>query len=399
MIRVSRPSRCFIIALALASGGASMVTTCRASSDADVPVWLRPVTFSKAAQASEQLRFSMTRTGTLTARLPAMAYVTHDRLRAVSIRPAGEGKVIHVAVMPGQRVHKGEVLVTYHDHALHTLYLQQAESASALASADAALSEAESAFQRGLKLRGSSVTQAEIERRHTAVKQQRALRVAAQARVKLINHRLTEEFTSPTESIGEDETSRLLAPVDGVIESVNVAEDDDVRQGDGIISLDDVSHVWVIAEIRPEAAARLVVGGDVALRPAGQDMSPKLIAHIATIDAMADPATGLLKVTSVIANPDGVLRPGEMLDAWMDTTRQASGVIVPRAAIQEILQHHVVFVPVGRNGKFQPIALRVRLESGDEAVIEGALTGGTNIVTQGSFALKGAALLSAAGGD
>lgn len=157
MNRVSRLSRCFIIALTLASGGPSLMTTCRASSDADVPVWLRSVTFSKAAQASEQLRFSTTRTGTLAARLPAMAYVTHDRLRAVSIRPAGEEKVIHVAVMPGQRVHKGEVLMTYHDHALHTLYLQQEEAASALASANAALSEAESAFQRDLKLRGRDV--------------------------------------------------------------------------------------------------------------------------------------------------------------------------------------------------------------------------------------------------
>ncbi|GBR01110.1 efflux RND transporter periplasmic adaptor subunit [Acetobacter oeni] len=364
---------------------------------ADTPAWSRTVHLDAAAQASEKLVIVPVRSGELHGDVSAMASVVINAARSVVIRPAGSGKVTDVKIIPGEHVSQGQVMIVYTDHSLHELYLQRSQALAALASARASLSEATTAWQRGHALNGSTVSTGEVQRRLATKQQAQAMLAARQADIDTIDHRLTEEFTSVTETIGHGEESRLISPVSGMVQSLAAAVASDITAGEAVAVVTDLSTVWIVAEVRPREAAELSLGGRIFTRPAGDEMAPPLVTTISTIDGMADPATGLLRVVSIADNRSGNIRPGEMLDARLETKRSVSGLIVPTTGIQQIDGHSVVYTPDGRDG-FQPHEVRVLLATDDLAVIGSNLTASDKVVSDGSFALKGAALLAGADG-
>ncbi|EHH68883.1 efflux RND transporter periplasmic adaptor subunit [Gluconobacter morbifer] len=363
------------------------------SSRAASPPWLQPQTLSFEARQSEHLVTQPARTGTLHETVSAMATVSADLSRTVLIRPTGDGKVTDVLVTPGQSVHVGQPLINYTDHSLHVLALQSRQMHAALLSAQAALSEAQVAYQRGESLSGSTVSRGEVKRRQAAVQEARSIVAAREADIGLIEHRLHEEFNSVTERVVKDEDSSLISPVNGVVQSLQTAVAADVMPGQPVATVVDLSTVWIIVRLQVGDVSRLGVGSGVLLRPAGDENAPALHATVSTVDGVADPMTGLLRVVCVVHNPDPSLRPGTMMDATLETTHTASGVIVPAAAIQTVQGHDLVYVQT-RTGEFQPNEVRVRLEAAGSVVVEGDLKAGDLVVTDGSFALKSMALVS-----
>ncbi|GAN63333.1 cation efflux protein [Acetobacter indonesiensis NRIC 0313] len=372
---------------------AAILAAAPAAAHAETPAWLRPVHLAVDGQESEKLVIVPIHSGELRATIPAMASVTSNTARSIVIRPAGSGKVTNVSITPGQHVRQGQVMITYTDHTLHELYLQRDQARAALMSARASVAEASIAYQRGRDLSGSTVSAGEVQKRLAARQQADAALAARQADIGTIEHRLTEEFTSVTETIGHGEDSRLISPVNGVVQNLNTAIAADVTAGEAVAVVTDLSTVWIVAQVRPQEAATLAIGGRMTARPAGNEGATPVVAAISTIDGMADPSTGLLRVVSVVDNRSGDLRPGEMLDAQLETTRGVSGIIVPIAALQDIDGHSIVYTPHGKD-EFRAHEVRVLLATDDQAVIQSDLKSGDRVVAAGSFALKGTALLA-----
>lgn len=371
-----------------------LTVTCHA----ETPTWLRPVSLTAAAQQSERITIVPVRSGELRVLLPAMASVMANSTRSVTIRPAGSGKVTEVLVTPGERIRKGQILITYTDHSLHELYLEQGQANAALLSAQAAVSEAEKSYQRGRSLSGTTVSIGDVQRRLSMLQQAQASLAARKTDSATIRHRLEEEFTSVTEMIGHGEASRLISPVDGVVQSVSTAVAADITAGEPVAVVTDLSTVWIVAQVRPEDAQNLAVGDRLFIQLSGHEVQPPLSTRISTIDGMANPDTGLLRVTSVIESPPAELRPGAMLDVNFETTGHATGLIVPTAAIQRIDGHDIVYAAT--DGKtFQPHEVHVVLSTDDDAVILTDLHDGSRVVSAGSFALKGAAIVESSGGN
>jgi cobalt-zinc-cadmium efflux system membrane fusion protein len=93
------------------------------------------------ARQAEGLETVKVKKGSVSPRIQAMASVTENIARSVSIRPAGDGKVRAVSVLPGQQVTVGQTLVSYIDHSLHVVDLQLAQAKAGLASAQANLAD------------------------------------------------------------------------------------------------------------------------------------------------------------------------------------------------------------------------------------------------------------------
>jgi multidrug efflux pump subunit AcrA (membrane-fusion protein) len=70
-------------------------------------------------------------------------------------------------------------------------------------------------------------------------------------------------------------------------------------------------------------------------------------------------------------------------------------VVVPRAAVQSMGDHSVVFLPVaGEEGKFLRRKVKLGSASGDSYVVLEGLRAGDTVVTDGSFLLRAEAARS-----
>jgi membrane fusion protein, heavy metal efflux system len=362
---------------------------------ADAPPASRPVTIGAEARRNEGLTVVVARAGTLSRMLPALARVTVDETKMVPIRPVGSGKVLRIHVMAGQHVARDTVLVDYLDHSLHVARLQAVQMRAARDAAVAACTEAELAWRRARDLSGSTVSAGETRRRLAVLQEARNTVVARQADVGTMTHRFREEFNSVTERSGQgdDETSSLIAPVAGTVQSVGVAVGGDIDAGQAAATLVDLSSVWIVSDIPPQDAARLVAGGGQATLLGTR----RLVSRIGSVDGMASPATGLVRVISVVPNADGALRPGMMLETELETDERATGIVVPSEAVQQIDGRDMVFVQTGAD-TFRPVPVTVGLDSGGSAVVLSGLSASQPIAAHGSFALKSILLLAGTGG-
>lgn len=391
-IRGKRPH--FVRALLIALAGLAVSGS---RSLAEEPTG-RVLKLSDAALKAEGVETQVVTSSSLHAVVSAMASVQADASHNVTIRSAGSGKVSRVLVVPGQRVTAGQPLIEYVDHSLHVIHLQLAQAEASLASAQAARKEAHESLMRGRRLMGGAVSSGEVERRRASMDRAQADVVARQADIGTIRHRLDEEFTSTTEKIVADEDSVLIAPFDGAVQSLATAVSADIEPGMPVASVVDLSSIWVTAQVLPQDAARLRVGARMQMRISGQEEGGSVEGQVTTIDGLADPQTGLVRVVSVLPHAPEAFRPGVMLDVSIETDQVVTGLVVPRSAVQTFEGEPVVFVANG-NGRFAPHIVRPGTGNENDVLIDGGLHQGDRIVTRGSFALKSMMLLAETDGE
>ena len=344
------------------------------------------VKLDAAAVPNEGISVVLAVSGTIAATQPVISRVMPDTARVVHIHPAGTGKVLTILVQPGSVVHRGQALLRYQDHSLHVARLQAVQMRAALAAAIAARADAAGAVQRARALVGESVSMAELRRRQDALAQADATLRARQADVGTLGHRFAEEFNSSSEQggqSGEDETSTLISPVDGMVQAIGTSVAGDVDPTIDVATVADLSIVWLVSDIPPDQAVRVAPGGQQVTQVAGRP----LLSHIDTVDGMASPLTGLVRVISNVANPTGVLVPGMVLDATLAQHDAVTGIIVPSEAVQRINGQNVVFVRMGQTD-YRPAVVDVALDDGTQAVLRSGLKAGETVVGHGSFALR-----------
>lgn len=351
-----------------------------------------PQTLKLSAEAirNEGLQCVPVTSGTLVHMLPATAHVQPDVTRTVTLHAAGNGKVLTVAVLPGQSVKTGNTLLTYQNHALHLARLQEVQTRSALAAAKAARDDAAASYERARALAGTTVSSGETRRRLAVLKQAQDTIATHEAELGVLAHRFQEEYTSPTETHGADETSTLISPVDGTVTQVDTAVAADVDPTVPLLTVSDTGHVWIVSDVTPQDAALLVEGGrqeTLSRSPDGATAIPPLLSRIETIDTAANPATGLVRVLSRVPNPSGKLRPGMMLNSLLQTTQTASGLIIPAQAVQTLGDRTVVFVQTAPDS-FRPVTIRTGMEENGKTLVLSGLKAGETIVSDGSLALK-----------
>ncbi|MFT9386505.1 MAG: efflux RND transporter periplasmic adaptor subunit [Acetobacter sp.] len=354
---------------------------------------LHPVQIAPEAVRGEGIEIVQARQGSLAPVLSVMARVMPDTTRVVAIRPAGSGKVLDIAVQPGSRVSRGSVLLHYQDHSLHTAFEQSAQLAAALTAARAARDNAAGAYQRGLALRGQTVADGEVRRRKDALAQAEATVQTLLAQQSTLSHRFEQEFTSPSEAMGQGETSALVAPLGGVVTALDTAVTADISPAMVVATVADLSSVWVVSDVTPEDAVRLAPGGGQVTALGGAS----IVSRIDSVDQAANLQTGLVRVISTVPNPDGALVPGMVLNATLQTRQAMRGVLVPAQAVQVLDGRNVVFVRESAT-VYRPVPVVVGLEngadSGGQALVLSGLQGGEPVVSHGSFALKSVLLLA-----
>jgi RND family efflux transporter MFP subunit len=316
--------------------------------------------------------------------------VMANAYREVKVTPIAPGIVTKVHVELGAVVRRGAPLVTLFSSELadaQTKYM----SMSALFEAD------HQKLERTRKLVEIGAASRQDLEEITAVHEAHATEVeAARQRLQLLGLS-AEQVLALTSSSQVISTIVVPAPIAGVITSRSANLGQVVAMGQELLSVTDLSEVWVVGDLYEQDFRTVTVGSQAAITTPAY---PGLTLHgrVSYIDPRVDQQARTAKARIEVPNSDGRLRLGMYVTVSF-MTPGASAVVVPRSAVQAIGDRQVVFVSAGNeDGKFIQRQVRLGSPIGDNYAVLSGLKPGETVVTEGSFFLRAEALRNAPGG-
>ena len=219
--------------------------------------------------------------------------------------------------------------------------------------------------------------------------------VVASGRTRLGVLGMTPDEIDAIERTGEPRRLvTVVAPRSGVVVNRGVTVGTSVDPSTTLLTIADLSRVWVLAEV-PEANIPFVrVGSKALLDFPASGRSPFTVAVDFVYPTLTE-RTRTLRVRLSAANPGGALRPGLYGTAAFESGGQ-NVITVPRDAVVDTgLQQHV-FVATG--DQFEPRPVVVGAQLADRVEIREGLKEGEQIVAAGVFLLDSESRLRATGG-
>lgn len=271
--------------------------------------------------------------------------------------------------VPGQRVVRGQVLA----------YLAPSlgDGGSAFAEARAALREAEDEHERATRL--FAVEAVPQRRVHEAESRLRAAREALSG--------LGGGALSANGKIA------VRAPIAGVIARRSIAPGTRVDAGATLFTVVDPSVVWLEVNV-PAAQASLVdrtSAAEFLLEGSDRRYAAR---RTVSVGSMIDSLSRTVPVLYEVANADGSVRIGAAARVSVRTGQQATGVLIPSAAILDEDGRAVVYVQA-EGERFEKREVRVAGTEGTRSVVTSGVKAGERIVTGATYQVRLASLSTA----
>jgi len=186
---------------------------------------------------------------------------------------------------------------------------------------------------------------------------------------------------------------KIYAKQNGIIARLNVREGMYVMPQKQILSLADLSSVWILAEVFESQTNWVKVGqsADVTLSYLpGREWG----GTVEYIYPSLDPKTRTLKVRLRFENKDESLKPNMFAKVAIYGGAKREVLTIPREALIRSGNEQRVIISVG-NGGFQARKVKAGIESGEFIEIIDGLSEGDKIVTSGQFLIDSEASLKA----
>lgn len=187
----------------------------------------------------------------------------------------------------------------------------------------------------------------------------------------------------------------IYAPRSSVVVHRGISVGTAVDPSTEIMTLADLSTVWVRAEI-PESAASRVLPGAQAQLDFPLSGRPGLMAMVELVDPVLSERTRTLRVRFSVNNADGQLRPGVFGSALFHLGHRTS-LSVPRDAVVDTGETQLVYL-VHDGGHYEPRNVRLGMRQPDRIEVLEGLQEGDTIVASGVFLLDSESRLRASGG-
>jgi Cu(I)/Ag(I) efflux system membrane fusion protein len=286
--------------------------------------------------------------------IDTVGYVDYDESKVSHIHLRTEGWIEHlVAHSEGERVHKGEKLLE-------------------LYSPD--LVNAQNEFVQALVSGNKSLIRASRERLI-------ALGVPADQVRRLEKTRKVEQNIS------------IYSPQDGVVSKLMVRHGMYVTPKNQVMSLADLSSIWLLAEIFESQADWVKVGQSAEVSLAflpGRTWE----GNVEYIYPSLDPKTRTLKARLRFDNPNEALKPNMYANVKIYGGPKEDIIVIPIEALIRTGRESRVVIALGE-GRFASRTVTAGIESGDWVEILAGIEPGDEIVTSGQFLIDSEASLKA----
>jgi membrane fusion protein, copper/silver efflux system len=286
--------------------------------------------------------------------LRAVGMVSPDRTRRWDFVARTEGYVRKLFVTsPGESVRRDQPLLTIYSP---DLFITERELVSQLESRDRATSaEARANYDRLI----------DSSRRRLAQWNITDPQIAA-----------LEKARTPSEFL------TFTSPFDGVVERVPTEQGRKVMPGDPLVSVADLSLVWVWAEFYENEVPLLVKGRGVTLTAASYP-GETFQGSIALVDPFFSERMRTARVRLDIANPGFKLRPGMYVNVGL-AVDAGQGLCIPVSAVMPTVERTLVFVDKG-GGKLEPRRVLLGEKFGEFYEVKDGLKEGEKVVASANF--------------
>jgi Cu(I)/Ag(I) efflux system membrane fusion protein len=187
----------------------------------------------------------------------------------------------------------------------------------------------------------------------------------------------------------------ITAPRSGIVLNRGVSAGTAVDPSTEIVTLADLSQVWVIAEVAEADAAQVSTGATATLNFPMSGRDP-FAAMVEFVYPTLTERTRTVRVRLPVPNRDGKLRPGMYGNAEFSPAARTA-LTVSRDAVIDTGESQHVFVHTSEN-MIEPRKVKIGARLADRVEILQGLTPGDHVVTSGVFLIDSESRLRASGG-
>src|SRR5438552_8004928 len=208
-------------------------------------------------------------------------------------------------------------------------------------------------------------------------------RLIASAESRLRQWNITDEQIADLERTRQPtEALTLRSPFRGVVQEVPARQGVNVKVGDRLIDIADLSVVWVWAEFYESELSMLQTGQEVTVTTSSYP-NDHFQGQVEVINPFLEQTKRTAKVRIDIPNPAFKLRPGmySNVELGMD---MGEGLVVPASAVMPTGSREIAFVDKG-GGKLEPRVLELGEQIGDHYAVKSGLKEGERVIASANF--------------
>ena len=339
------------------------------------------VTLSQEAVDRAGLTVTAVAAGPMSGGLRAPGLVEPNAYKQVVVTPVVSGRITRVAAELGQHVQRGQTLAQIFSPELADAQTRYISARAELEAHEQELARTEKLVQIG------AASRQELERIHAGHTAQRAGVQSAASRLQLLGLSADAiEALGPGKN--QSATTNVPAPISGVVTERLANVGLNVDQSAKLFTVVDLSTVWVVADLYEKDFARVRVGSPATVTTKAY---PDLLlqARVSYIDPQVSAETRTARVRVEVPNPRNQLRLGMYADVAVAGEGAATVTVVPRTAVQNVSDRHVVYLANQREpGSFTEREVRLGQPSGEQIEVLSGVNPGDVIVTGGSFFVR-----------
>ena len=186
---------------------------------------------------------------------------------------------------------------------------------------------------------------------------------------------------------------RILASQDGVVDGLNVREGMYVKPATEVLTLADLSSVWLLVDVFERQSDWVAVGQPAEVR-LGYLPGRVWAGEVEFVYPTIDPKTRTLQARLRFDNPDDALKPDMYANVRIYAGPKQDVLSIPREALIKLGKAQRVIVAMEK-GRFRAQQVTAGLESGDFVEIISGLNERDRVVTSGQFLIDSEASLRA----
>jgi RND family efflux transporter MFP subunit len=344
------------------------------------------VTFSAAQITNGNVKWEVPALTTIAGVVEVPGQVVPNEDLTARLAAPAQARVLTVLVSPGERVAEGDRLVTLQSQEASMAQADVAKAVAEVSARRSAATYAKAARDRAERLLAlKAIPRQDYER--AIADDELAQSGATQAEAELQRARTTAT------QLGvdlRDGSMTLRSPIAGVVTTRDVVPGAVVSAGAPLITITDVTSLWLTVALPDAFAAAVRVGSPLRFAVAAYP-SDTFRARVQSVSATFDPATRSLPVRGLVVNTAGRLRPEMFARVWVESATRQTLITVPDSAIQRLQGKTVVFVahPDGKGGaRFEKREIEIGGASGGRTAVLRGITRNDLVVVQGAYVVK-----------